>query len=244
MFWSAQRLVSRPNRTSRSARNNAAASRRTQLQIDCLEDRFAPATLVLLGQPAEAVVSSVSVVNFTASTPTVLTSVNAPVSSASSISTHATFDEIPFGFFHPFCQTGVIGEEMCSTEPPLAPPPAIQPPVLDDLPVPSALPSAPPPAPQVEMLPVPARDPAAPAPLDPKSTLLELTRLNDVPSAVIDDRVWEELFKPSDPMVDSFALTADDAPGSPTLGAALAAIGLLSLPSMHNRRERAVALDI
>lgn len=249
MLWSAQRLVSRPTRKSRPANVplSRTTPRRPLLQVDCLEDRFAPAAIVLLGQP-EVVVSSVSIVNFTAPAPTVLTSVNAPVSSASTVGAFATFDEIPFGFFHPFAQAGVIGEEIHSIEPPLAGPPAVLPPVLPEpmnalplptdappaLPAPGALPAIP----QIEALPVPMRTPA----VDPKPSLLELSRMNEVEPAAI-DRVWEEVFKPA-AAFDPLELTTGDAPESPTLGAALAALSLLSLRPTTIRRDRALALAL
>lgn len=215
-------------------RPRSSVNRRAWLSIDCLEDRFAPASLAISGGelasadvPVVADVQEIPLVNFQAKAPDSV----------------AGFDNVPFGFFHPFCRIAFGGGELIVEEPAAPMPAPVMPPMLEAVPVaptstaPAAI-ATPTPEPSraatYELLPAPERaamNPPPPAPAAPPVT-------SSLDSPIVDsepiDSADEEM--PVPPPVARGASRH----GLAALGGVMAAAGLLYV---HNARERRIEND-
>jgi hypothetical protein len=200
--------------------------RRVTLTVDCLEDRYAPAVLDVLGQTVN-VVPLVAQVNLDAAAAGrfAVTATAAP---------SAAPETIPFGFFHPFCQNGFGGGEEIIAEMPAPLPRPVMPPLGPAQLLPEIDLFEPPPAPRADA------EPAAPMPTeDPPAAVVRIPAVEKFAAPLEQSRA--ERVSESAPAVERAETFDPVTPASNgsrkgfALGAFLAAASLLSL---RNVRER------
>jgi hypothetical protein len=151
---------SRPAARGPAAQNHAVR-RRAVLTLDRLEDRHAPATIAFLGQAASDIIP-IPQVDLNASAVGRF-AVAAPLPDAAFLAGATGGDDVPFGFFHPFCQNGFGGSDVMMQEPPVPMPRPVTPPPMTPLDAALSLPM--PELPDLPMLAAPLADGQAPAPM-------------------------------------------------------------------------------